>query len=438
MNCDTARNRLMAQPDPSAVPAPLAAHLDACPACQAWHQLLVRIDEGVIATAPVAGGSRAKRKLIAQFREAVPAAPKPVVAPAASKSKPLARPAPTVQPAPARQSVGERLARLWPGGLVAAALLIGVLVWASLRGGKNNEPVIATLPPDPFLERVVVAKVKLDTAPEATARLAVLDALERGIHDEATTLSKVTPGAEMESLARLYERVVSDGMVEQARLLGQDEKKAKLGPFRDRLVEAEQTANRLAAEAPPGADRPLKDIASAAGRGRTELAKLMQGGGAGPSSAAIAGGSSAKAPTPAQRGELYKRNRPVIEKLVEQTLVASRAHSDYLKQAESYYPVLYKFNTEIAEAGRNKDTGRVAELTLYLGTILDQGLAPTLIKARKQVEDGTGNEDYQKVKDDLLAQVKALNDILADNPAARQSLDGARSRLDEIRGPKKK
>jgi hypothetical protein len=273
MNCETARNRLMALPDPSGVPGPLSTHLEACPACQTWHRLLAQVEEGIVATAPAPSSGRAKRQLVSQFREAA-AAVKPTAKPkpAGSGSKVL----PTIQPASVRSAVGERLARLWPAGLVAAALLLGVLVWSSLQK-SDGRVTVAALPQDPLLEKVVAAKVKVDSAPDAAGRLAVLDSMQQAIHEEATTLSKVTPGPEMESLARMYERVVADEMVEQARLLSPDEKKAKLPEYRNRLVLAEQEANRLAAEAPPGADRPLKDIARAAEKGRTELARMIQG-----------------------------------------------------------------------------------------------------------------------------------------------------------------
>jgi len=159
---------------------------------------------------------------------------------------------------------------------VAAALLAGVLVWSSLRG-KPDGPIVAAMPADPFLEKVVAAKVKLDSAPDAAGRLAALDALEQTIHAEATTLSKVTPGADMDALARMYEQVVADGMVEQARLMAADERKAKLPAYRDRLAEAEQVANRMVRDAPPGAVRPLEGIAEAAKNGRTQLARMIQG-----------------------------------------------------------------------------------------------------------------------------------------------------------------
>jgi hypothetical protein len=154
--------------------------------------------------------------------------------------------------------------------------------------------------------------------------------------------------------------------------------------------------------------------------------------------AAIVGAQGPRAPSPAQRGELFKKNRPVIEKLIDQTLDSARTPNDYVKRANSYYPVLYKFNTEIAQANRDHDGARVDELSRHLETLLDRGLAPTLVRAREQVENGTGNEDYRKVKEDLLAQVDALLGILAESPGAKASLEGAKKKLDDINGPKKK
>ena len=153
---------------------------------------------------------------------------------------------------------------------------------------------------------------------------------------------------------------------------------------------------------------------------------------------AVVGAQGPTGPSPAQRGELFKKNRPVIEKLVDQTLESAHTPSNYVKQANSYYPVLYKFNTEIAQAVRDHDDARVVELTHHLETLLDKGLAPTLVHARKQVEAGTGNEEYRKVKEDLLAQVDALLNIVSDNPATRASLEGTKTRLDQINGPKRK
>ena len=271
MNCDVARNRLMALPDPAAVPGPLAAHLDGCSACQTWHHLLVRVEGAIVATAPPPSASQVKRKLVEQFRPVAVASARSKV----NLKKPALKPVATVRPASPRQTVGERLARLWPAGLVAAALLAGVLVWTSLRGGKPDGSTVAAAPPDEFLDKVVMAKVKLDTAPNATARLDVLDTLATDIHVEAKTLAKVTPGAEMESLARMYQQVVAE--LELAGGLSLDEARLVLPRYVTSLANAEKAANLALNDAPPDSVQPLKEIALAAQQGRIKLSKKMQG-----------------------------------------------------------------------------------------------------------------------------------------------------------------
>jgi hypothetical protein len=153
--------------------------------------------------------------------------------------------------------------------------------------------------------------------------------------------------------------------------------------------------------------------------------------------AAIVGAQGPTGPSPAQRGDLFKKNRLVIENLVNQSLVSAHTPNDYVKRANSYYPVLYKFNREIAEAREARDPARVEELTRHLETLLDKGLAPTLVKARVQVENGTGVEEFRQAKKDLLAQVDALLLILADDPAMKASLDATKRKLDEVNIPAK-
>jgi hypothetical protein len=153
--------------------------------------------------------------------------------------------------------------------------------------------------------------------------------------------------------------------------------------------------------------------------------------------AAVVGAQGPKGPSPAQRGELFKKNRLVIENLVNQSLVSAHTPNDYVKRANSYYPVLYKFNREIAEAREAHDIARVEELTHHLETLLDKGLAPTLVKARVQVENGTGVEEFRQAKKDLLDQVHALLAMLADNPAMKVSLEATKRKLDDVNIPAK-
>lgn len=280
MNCESARTRLLAHPDPAAPSESVTGHLAGCPACRAWHRLLVRVEAGVAALPVPASDGKAKRQLLEQFRPARGAKAKPAPVKVEPAPQPAAKappaPKPTVRPAGPRVPVGERLARLWPAGLVAAAVLVGVATWSMFGGGKKPpDTVAAKLPPDPLLEKAVKSKVALDTAKGPAEKLRVLNSLARDIDQEARDLARVSPG-EVESLARMYEQVVTVGLVEQVKGLDDGERK-KLGPYLESLAQTEQEANRLAEEAPPEAIGPLKDIARAAGKGKGKLAQAMQG-----------------------------------------------------------------------------------------------------------------------------------------------------------------
>jgi hypothetical protein len=284
MNCASARNRILALADPAVLPESLEAHVSACAACEAWRRLAVQVDAAVAAIpVPVSDGN-AKRQLLAQFQGS-PARSAKLKKPAPAsdaEAKIIMTPPPTMkpvaQPGAPRQPLGERLARLWPAGLIAAAILVGAISWAILGGKSNDNQAMASAGPDPMLSDVVTAKVKLDTAPDAVGRVDVLATLADTIHEEARTLSKVTPGDEMTSLAKLYDQVVREALVPQARALTGEERRTKLPAFAERLAKAEQEANRLSNEAPVGSDQALKDIAESAKAGRIELAKLIQGG----------------------------------------------------------------------------------------------------------------------------------------------------------------
>jgi hypothetical protein len=272
MNCSTVRNRLLGLADPAAVPAPVSAHLDQCPACQGWHRLLVQVEAVVAAGSVPPSDGRAKQNLLSQFRSDVSVNGKPV---RVTAPKPAAKPAAPVTPAPDRLSAGERLARLWPAGVAAAVLLVGTVIWVSIgrKGGDDQTVVVAS---DPLLEKVVQAKVGLDTATTTPERLKFLDQLASDIHEQAQALALVTPG-EMASLAGMYKDVVEVALVEQARLLGADERRSVLPRYIQKLADTEGLARQKAADAPVGSNGPLQDIARAAGASRTELARLMRG-----------------------------------------------------------------------------------------------------------------------------------------------------------------
>jgi hypothetical protein len=256
--------------------ADLAGHFKNCAGCQAWRRLLVHVDSAIVNAPVPASDGKAKRQLLAQFRPAAaPQAKSKTRSETPSSVKKVVSP---IMPAPPRRPLGERLAKLWPAGLVAAGLLVVAIGW-TVFSGKNpdkNQTVAAT--PDPLLEKAVSAKVKLDSASSPAEKVAVLDDLAKGIHSQAESLARVTSGNEMESLAKMYEQVVADGLVAQARAVPREDREKALAQCRDSLTKTQQDATRLAGEAPAGSVQPLKDIARIAAESRNTIAQLMQQG----------------------------------------------------------------------------------------------------------------------------------------------------------------
>ncbi|HKA07438.1 MAG TPA: hypothetical protein VKD71_09290 [Gemmataceae bacterium] len=155
---------------------------------------------------------------------------------------------------------------------------------------------------------------------------------------------------------------------------------------------------------------------------------------------ATVGAQGPKALTASQKADLFKKNRDVIEKVVTQTIDSSKSPNDPLKRAKTYYELLFLFSKQIQSAGAANDGNRVKELTSHLNTLVEQGLAPTMQRAKVQLEQGTGVEEFRKVRIDLLAQLDALLGlpVMDENPAAKTSLEGAKARLNGIVIPEPK
>src|SRR5262245_35846073 len=125
---------------------------------------------------------------------------------------------------------------------------------------------------------------------------------------------------------------------------------------------------------------------------------------------AVVGAQGPQALSTENKVELFRKNRSLIETVVNQTVVSSKAPADPLKRADSYYLVVLRFSEQIRAAKSTSDEDRAKELTDRLTTLLDQGLVKTLDKAKGQVEGGTGVEEFRKLRQDLLNQLDALLD----------------------------
>ena len=156
--------------------------------------------------------------------------------------------------------------------------------------------------------------------------------------------------------------------------------------------------------------------------------------------AAAVGAQGPKTLTPKQKADLFAKNRDVIEKVVTQTVASSKSPSNPLKRAQSYYDLLFLFSQQIKSAGESRDNDRVKELTSHLNTLIEQGLAPTMQRAKTVMADGTGVGEFQNVREQLIAQLDALLRLPAmdENPSAKTSLEGAKARLNGIVIPEPK
>jgi|RhiMethySRZTD1v2_1073278.scaffolds.fasta_scaffold2022463_2 hypothetical protein len=154
--------------------------------------------------------------------------------------------------------------------------------------------------------------------------------------------------------------------------------------------------------------------------------------------AAAVGAETPNALQPGQRSELYKKNRLVIEGLLKNTIESSKTPNDHLKRADAYYAVLLQFSNEIRLANGSGESDRAAELTGHLTTLLKDGLAPTLDKAKKQVEGGSGVDEFPRVKDNLLSQITVLEGQLDPASPAGSSLGSAKAKVNAITIPEKK
>jgi hypothetical protein len=258
MNCQTIRSRILALPDPAQVPEPLAGHLTGCSGCTAWHQLLVKV-EVAVATAPVpATDGTAKARVVAQFRSP-------------SKSKPKA-PALVVSP---RNSFGAKAAKLWPAGLIAAAILVGTVAYLTFdrRPGTTQ---VAALPPDTLLAKVTKHKIDLDAAAhDPNRKVRILTEELEDIHESAQALARVSPGAEMDSHARMF-KDVGEAMVAEGKKVDLRKDPTVLNDCIQALVKIEQAADKKATEAPVESIRPLREIAKAARENRIAFAQAKR------------------------------------------------------------------------------------------------------------------------------------------------------------------
>ncbi|HTU17952.1 MAG TPA: hypothetical protein VMG10_07795 [Gemmataceae bacterium] len=260
MNCTVIQRRLLAAEHPEQPPPEIQSHLAQCPVCRLWLRRLIQM-ERLIAELPVPA-STTKQQFLEGIKE-----------PGGSRAQhALVHPS-TFLLHPFKKERGLR--KLSVAFTLAASLLLFALAWWSWP----HNPVL----PPPDISRTEQAKLdqrlsnslRVDATKERVLRLA---RLAEELHGEAREL--IGSSERLEQWSRFYSRVIAVHLIEEARQLTAEDRKAVLADIALRLANAESEATRLATQckaADPRSAAAFQQIALASQKGERELRGLMKG-----------------------------------------------------------------------------------------------------------------------------------------------------------------
>jgi hypothetical protein len=291
MDCRACQHWLLAAEDPARPESEIDVHLQACSSCRDWQRQLLRVEANVprLPVPPSHGKDRLLRELLGQ----------PAGQPRPAAAAPAQHPAPPPMAVPAAALTRRPLVRAvtpWAACAAAAAVLIafGFLLgnWLSEvlvppapsphakspepqpAPGKQPEPQPA--PTAPLTARLLEADLSLAQAESPRQRLQALADLADDLQDETRALEAVAGAADLDALARLYQKVIREGVVPRARSLPAGERRPVLEPIAQGLSRAREDARRLARTARPSSVASLERIAAAARDGDDQLRALMR------------------------------------------------------------------------------------------------------------------------------------------------------------------
>jgi hypothetical protein len=270
MNCQNFQCQLLAAPDPGQPPAEVVAHLAECPACLAWQQRLTRL-ERQIPQIPIPRSREGKREL---FRKLHAGKGGEWEAPrkdrvGGSQTQPLANShSPTIP---------------WLHGLTlaAAGLLLLVSGWVLFKGSPTPQAARHDRQPpprDPLLAHLLDHSVQLSQSSTPRQRVEQVRRLVDDLHRRTEDLRPLASQGTLKQLARLYERVVQDVVVESARQVPLDERRAVLLPVAEQLLRVSDQTELWMQEGNGTDLEPLRQIGQVARAGDQQLRSLVQEG----------------------------------------------------------------------------------------------------------------------------------------------------------------
>jgi hypothetical protein len=272
MNCDVVQRQLLSRESPDRPSADASAHLADCAACREWLMRLLQL-ERALPYLPVPPAEAARSALMRRILSQ-PTARKPERSQRTQDRRrtsiAMVLGSWIMDP---HSSPRRRVAAGLVAGVAAALLLFitGWLVWAP---GQQSAPVAGPVksPADPLLAELRRYKVNAaETAGPAERVKVMADAAEE-LRGRATGRS----GDDLAALARLYSRVVDEGIVKSAEKLSAEERRDLLEPIARSLAEAESEWKRLTQQdgLPDGVKKDLDRAALAAHNGSDQLRRL--------------------------------------------------------------------------------------------------------------------------------------------------------------------
>ena len=258
MNCSQCQRLLLedqARPE-------VEAHLAECMACRQWHKMLLQIESHV----PLLPVPPSPRKL--QLQEELIHGPETI---------PFPTPAP-----PSRLSRNRwRKLAIGTSGLAAAGVLIacGIFLGNMLSPpGKKTEPVVknASESDKTLAGKLLELDMKLAQSDSPRERVETLAKLAKNLEGESRSLAQVAGPKDLQTLAKLYTKVVEEGLVQRARKLPAAQRRQVLDPILGQLMLAKTEAEQMAQKAPPESAVPFQTIAAASRNGDLQLRKLME------------------------------------------------------------------------------------------------------------------------------------------------------------------
>lgn len=250
MKCSVAQTRMLELERPDRPTPALRAHLANCSACQEWFHAFLQMERNVhLLPVPPSTGRE-------QFLRHV------------QTGEPLPGRNGATAPSVAGRMRAARRERGMQKTALATGLAAGLVLFAvGLMAIQNNPDPRNTYRTDPLVKRLLQRDLALAKAQTPVERVTELKGLTDDLRQETKALARVSANEQLQTVAKLYQKVMRDGIVIHADKVTDRE---QLHNLAFELAEAGREANLLA-DAEPSSSTPLRQIATAAHEAETAV-----------------------------------------------------------------------------------------------------------------------------------------------------------------------